>query len=302
MSWNGASLAQRPIDCQTELRVSISARRPEELIGRLRERAYTCPIPLTENGRRLDALQMAHGPTSHPYHLAVTSGGRPLVVIPPATYQRRPTPLYGLNLPQPAPDAVGAICVVALRREDGREPLRRRESIFHWVMDGVVIETHPLTALEANACGCFLYASAADHPLDLSGFKLADPDHAAQEIDQICRSFLPELKNLKIDLTTFIRTERSRRKKAGVACAARGSGIIWFGGLGLMASGRTRLSGEILPKQPVPLVGELAGVRCAQTGRNHPSQPPPQRLITPFFSESPQSGRKWRCRAWEPPR
>ena len=105
--WNGRRLSRRPWQASKETLIVVSQRvcesgpgipilreiqaaeRNAELLRELRGRAFSCPIPLTVNARRLDALQHCPGhglsASSYPVMLECIPGPLPSLQLPAQT-------------------------------------------------------------------------------------------------------------------------------------------------------------------------------------------------------------------------
>ena len=177
-----------------------AARRNAEILQVLAGQAFTCPLPLIVDGRRLDGLQLCPkqgiSASSHPLVMGWKSwGAEPQFRLPPGSFsgaleaaqQRIPSEVRGLSdsvteLAQPDERVNVAWMVTAhfgLEKLGKRKwwEIKRERSRFHWIRDGVVIQTEELRS--SSPVSFAVFASADGLKLDLSGFALADDDDAS---------------------------------------------------------------------------------------------------------------------------
>lgn len=193
--WNNESLGRLP--CQTNphslvVRVSNSAQTDEGgLFGYkspkaarkrvasttqvLSNRAHMCPISLTLDGRRLDALELNpdHGfsPQSQLLALGFQDGELPTLRIPLSTgLKKTRTPVQGRALPSSLertlqkanlPQSCSLVYLVSrsplLNETPFKQFRKRASSSCSWVKDGVIVQ---IEKLERHSGGSVLWASS----------------------------------------------------------------------------------------------------------------------------------------------
>jgi hypothetical protein len=258
--WGSGELDLQQGSGSQELVLTVTRVKGGPIESVLRERAYTCPIPLRWNGDRLDGLQFEPDPSRHAYQLLLVEGSK--LALSRRTYSGDVPSgsICHCLTPEPKPARADAACLVSLVRGSGEGG---RESLFCWVRDGVVVATQTLNVGLWDCC-CRVYASAHDVALDLSGFQLAQPVNA--EIQRICRSFSAGLRTVRIDLKEFYSAERRRRRWMGAALAGVGTLFSLVAPMGLLASmgflgaGVALARGEDVRPWEASLQGHLEGL------------------------------------------
>lgn len=167
-----------------------TARINAEILHVLLERAYTCPVPLTFDGRRLDSfLAPSRGTLGQVVEMALLDAtGCPSFGFPKASLI--PTPLVKGRIAGALErlgaeavkrvemrDSVGLCCLYLAHLGEGRDNknsyLRSglEKSTLRWVKDGVVISSESFP-IEPTSLSVDCYASASGLPTDLSTLAL----------------------------------------------------------------------------------------------------------------------------------
>lgn len=257
------------------LRNIEAATKNSAMAKELSTQAFTCPIPLTLDGRRLDALQACPehgcGKESYPVYLGALSGNVPDIAIPPATFGKySPSEPGNKDLARAfhnqvsLPEQVGVICLltahvreVSKRRSVVWETYKSRSVLF-WVQDGVIIARDVLPV--ANYCvSCALFASADGLRTDLSGFTLIKDDNYWRRFQEVFKIPQPFLQQTEISLTDFVSGKRRNDFVAG-GLLLLGAGLAFFlvpipfhaiflGGGGIYTLLRAGKDGEEIEKQ-----------------------------------------------------
>lgn len=202
-----------------------TARLNAQLLEELSTLAFTCPIALSVDRRRLDALQAckSHGYSSSnvPIRLGwIQSTAIPAMPIPPATWhgfqpQETLDPrLVPLLVTDPQLSSIAASCLLSIHVgviQDGKKMRwtpQSRNCQFYWVLDGVVVADESLD-FPPLAVSCAVFASAQGLPLH-SPLELASSPLRDQRREQILRDFLPLIEDTKISLPALIDQGRGR--------------------------------------------------------------------------------------------
>ena len=257
--WNGKSLQRGPTKDRPAALLAISHRTIYEgkglpllrnleaasgnaaVLTELRDRAYTCSVPLKLDNRRMDALQASptygSSKTSFPIYLGFLPGELPELPIPPATFgEYRPiapgdATMSKIFHPQAhLPEKVGVACLITAHlREVQRgkvmvwETYSQPSSLF-WVRDGVVVDWETLK----NAVGCVscaLYVSAEGMTSDLTGLKLARNEAYQQRFQAAVDAFKPFLSQAEVSLEAMVESQKMSGRVAG--------GVLLVGALAL---------------------------------------------------------------------
>ncbi len=267
LAWNGKVLTRGPVAARTEVLLAISHRTiyegkgipllrnleaasgNAEVLAALRDRAFTCSIPLKVDNRRMDALQACPkygvSRTSYPVYLAFLAAGElPEFRIPPATLGGYRAPQEGdsqvakvfhrqVNLP---PRVALATLITAHLREVKRGKsmvweIYSQTSCLFWVRDGVVVDWEPLKT--AGGCvSCAIFVSAEGLSSDLSGLKLSRNEEYEDRLGLALETFKPFLARTEVSLESMIRSQKLAGSVAGgvmlVGAVAIGLAIpIW---------------------------------------------------------------------------
>lgn len=216
------------------LRHIEAARLNATLAEILRERAHTCPIPLSVDGRRLDAFQ-AHptlGQSNKSFPLLIATGefDGPELGLPAASWgQFRPDDTAE---PQPEIQSIlearpNAACMLSFHAKQVTEKKRTfwkllsQPSLFHWVLDGVVIGTEALD-LDQTSVSAAVYASASGLKIDISGFAVLHSEEAQARLRAACAALEPPLAGANLSLEKMISNARMTGRVLG--------GILLVGG------------------------------------------------------------------------
>ena len=209
------------------LRSIEAAHANSALAQELTSGAFVCPIPLSLDGRRIDALQAcpSHGLTagSYPACLLLARGTPPYLPAPQASFGKfvsKETTHGGLNkllqsVDKP-PDSCAAMLISLHVRQvtENKSTVWKHEPqthIFYWVRHGVVVDRQPITELEESSVSCAVFASADDLRSDLTGFRVArDSDTLARQ-KQIYAALADKVEAAELSLKSLV--DRSRREK-----------------------------------------------------------------------------------------
>jgi hypothetical protein len=237
------------------LRNIEAARLNAELLLVLRERASTCPIPLLVDRRRLDALQahptFGHSRRSFPFFVAATQDPPPLLPLPPGTW-RGFVPVETAE-PQPAmlttalsgQTAAGSAMLLSFHAQQVTRNKKtfwealQAPSMFHWVLDGVVVATEPLLADE-HCVSAAVFVSAEGLTLDISGFGIRSSDESRARVAEACRCLDPSLQAATLSLAELVKKHEGSGRAAGIAFAVGGVMLMMLSplhGLGLAGYG-----------------------------------------------------------------
>ncbi|MGE0490505.1 MAG: hypothetical protein AB7S38_14965 [Vulcanimicrobiota bacterium] len=180
----------------------------------LSARAFTCPLPLIVDGRRLDALHFApmhgFGPSSQPLVIGRLDEGEPRWRLPPGTLENlryRQAWLLSSHLRELSQDSnqirdsepqtwVAYLLSLHLHyvTQGKSRYLRhlRLPSQCHWIADGVAshIENFPI---DPRAVTVALFASADGLPTDLTTLRLIDGPERSQRYGRAVRALARQL-------------------------------------------------------------------------------------------------------------
>jgi hypothetical protein len=225
------------------------SRRNAEVTQCLTGRAHTCPIPLSMDGRRLDALELNRGhgwgPASQLMVMGFEDGELPPLQIPAATGSQA-FETHGVSLNEKlmlvteetrSRTHTDPVCSLAYlvsahmayvkkgKRQVWEE--RTSDSFCNWVADGVIVETEVLSRTpDLCSVGCFVSADGLD--TDLTSFHLLDnkaKNRRRVEAKRLLRRGLDHLEEFDF--------ERMHQKAEGEGRIA--GGIFLVLGLGSMA-------------------------------------------------------------------
>jgi hypothetical protein len=261
--WNGKDFHHPPCQVTADFHLTVSHRTVYEgkglpllrsieaasgnaaLARELREHAFTCPIPLNLDRRRLDALQLCpdHGysKSSYPAYLALASGDLPDLPLPPGTFGGYSMPSGGhaqLNrvLHQVArPEQVAVAALISIHVEQVTENKRtfwkrhQRDHHFFWVRDGVVVSRQSLAGLRTSPVSLAIVASAEGLPSDLSAFSVVQNAETQARQRSVLQSIWPRLQQARIELKPLIESSQSGGRLGGGL-------LIGAGGLMILAS------------------------------------------------------------------
>ncbi|MBS2035221.1 hypothetical protein JST97_09540 [bacterium] len=250
--WDGSKLRRRAAPPGPNLELAISNRNclagplnikaaldagqvNTDLRKELREHCFTCPIPLTVAGQRLDSLLGCpmHGfsPISYPIRLALGPADLPELPVAQLTaggYKPvNPGTSKLNNVYQPlaqVPPQVNLAVLVAVTMEPqsvGELPLRRPCAIS-WVRDGIVIKREQLD----NHFRCVslgLFVNAEGLAVDLTGFEPIKSPEMERRREIACRAACPSLRAMNFAGTGYIRGVLRRIYGIGAAITTFGA-------------------------------------------------------------------------------
>lgn len=245
----------------------------------LAQRCYTCPVPLTVDGRRLDGLQYcpSHGWSglNYPLALVAVSTDLPSLPIPSGTWQGKPSKEWqketGEGLGETSNKVMEqltvfdeATCVFLLAAHVQSHAPKRYEPRFagsqcYWVSDGVVVEQRELD-VAPGTCSAALILSGQGLPTDLSGLSLAQSEESQRRLAVACRAVGEELKTAGLDeLHSMVKQGETNSKVVGGAFLLAGSGLFLVNPLlGAMV-------GSFLVAAGVVSMGEGGALRASWT-------------------------------------
>lgn len=216
-----------------------SSRRNAEILLELKSSCCSCSIPLTVDGRRMDALQNVptHGlsAASYPFFYEfLTQEELPQFWLPRATLHSSAGAGYlkdmlQLRLEAPPRLAVVAVLVAHVRKS----PLARHyrpyaeKSVRYWVLDGVIIDQEVLP-LPVDCCSLAVFASAEGLTTDLSGMKLVQ-DHTYHErtlaLNQSVEAWLTKS---EANFERLLQGVESRARQEGALVFLAGAGLSFL--------------------------------------------------------------------------
>lgn len=257
--------------------VAASQKRNSELRTTLKNRCYTCPLPLTVDGTRLDTLYNcpSHGPTTRDHVIflggAESSDLRPLQ-LPPGTFDIRPKVRNRRSFWSLAPSdptdlsGLPRVSKKVLRRTERIETCaapflltahrdaqhfvgqatkwrdRQEASKVYWVLDGAVIDEDLLdTVGTTTSLAAFL--SAEGLATDLSSFALTDQEEKRRRLvlaRQVLGESLDRLITLEQVLTEKAQSSTLTGRIAAGGILTLGIATLWtlpIAGLGIMGVG-----------------------------------------------------------------
>ncbi len=209
--------------------------------------AYTCPVPLQLDGRRIDSLELnpthGWGKTSQLLTLGFCDGDLPPLGIPRQTGQRISVGhrIYE-NLAKATeswrePPEIGDQCSLAYmvsahleRVKSGKAYVwEERECFSHcnWVADGVIVQAEQVKG-EASFCSVGWLVSADGLPTDLTSLYLKSSTEKDRRF-HLSRSLLAEeLKRLKeLDFSSIAEIESQHAKTGGMVSLVLGAGLVF---------------------------------------------------------------------------
>jgi len=208
--WTGQELRQFPIAAESLGTLTISCQPAQEIrrnapqinaeiLQEIQRYAFVCPVPLTVDGRRMDALQagpqQGYGPSTLPFFIATATSTLKRLSLPPGTWEGHNPEVVAegqpKNLGRRKMGARGPVCAAAVlavhrhRDLEGRWKFNNISSNFYWVRDGVVVLVEELS-LPALSVSCGVFASAEGIPTDLTGFKPTDAQELSRRRTTAC--------------------------------------------------------------------------------------------------------------------
>lgn len=238
-----------------------AARRNSEVLKTLVERAFTCPIPLTVDGLRMDALQLCPtyglSTSSHPLLLGWVESGTPTYQLPPGSFSNKAERVF-LSMhpkartvteavvdPGEAPPAVFASWLVTAHfglYQKGKSQIWKcvpKPSMLFWLQDGVVIASEQI--LHETEVSVAVFVSAQGLATDLGGFALGESKNREQRRIDALRAAQAQIANLQpVSLQELIEGNAQDQKTAGTALVVGGLLLLKLSpihSLGLMAAG-----------------------------------------------------------------
>lgn len=235
------------------LRNIEAARHNAAILLMLRERANLCPIPLLVDKRRIDALQVhptfGHTRRSFPFVVAVGEGDGPPMGIPPGTWAGfqieetaapQPPLLTALENRRQVAGPSAALLTFHLEHvKKGKSHVweaRQAPSVFHWVLDGVVIGLDALPLLERSVSAA-VFAPADGLKLDITGFGVVRTDQSELRLYAACKSLDAAIASSELSLAKFVGEAKSTARLSAIALGAGGALFLLLSpihGLGML--------------------------------------------------------------------
>jgi hypothetical protein len=231
-----------------------------EILTTLSRWCYTCPVPLTVDGRRLDSLQLCptHGWAKNTFPLTVGFGEGSLkpLTLPPGTFEELRSPhdprssfwnttdhsaeglskagKAALSLLQARHTAAVPFIIAYFMEQIKRgksyewEPMVQGSTLY-WVRDGVVVDEELLLERRFHtALACFVDAEGL--PTDLTTFHLKDsPQRRRRKVlaQQSVRRGLAELESMQGPLMSMVTKGKVMGYVAGGTLTLAGIGMLW---------------------------------------------------------------------------
>ncbi len=223
-----------------------SAESNASVVKALADHAFTCPIPLTVDSRRLDSLQFcpSHGMnrTSHPLALRLLEAELKPLKLSPGTFreslnreQHYKEPRYRALSCQLPSDPVGEgretplAYLVSYHAEKKLQEDRstrwvdlNQTSVCYWVQDGVCVDQEKFPVPSAPiSVAAFISASGID--TDLTSLRLQQTQERSDRLEEARQRIKADIQDVKLD---------SVRK-----ASMRGNAGSWVGGALLLMGG-----------------------------------------------------------------
>ncbi|MBX3167260.1 MAG: hypothetical protein KF760_07600 [Candidatus Eremiobacteraeota bacterium] len=247
--WTGKTLKRGPVAARQTVLLAVSHRTIYEgkgipllrnleaasgnaaVLAELRDRAFTCSIPLKVDNRRMDALQACPNfgisKTSFPIYLGFLPGDLPGLPIPPATLgDYRPvaagdstvSKVFHPTTHLPPKVAVACLITAHLREIKRGKTLvwetYTHHSTLYWVRDGVVVDWEILNT-SPGCVSCALLVSAEGLGSDLTGLKLSRGELYQQRFQAALETFRPFLGQAEVSLEAMVRSQQLSGRVAG---------------------------------------------------------------------------------------
>lgn len=223
--------------------IGKNSARNAQLTKVLTSHAYACSIPLTLDGRRLDALEFdpRHGWTANSQVILIGSrdNGLPKIGMPPATgatlvpqhvemeekLKIASEELRKVREAQRECSLAFLLCAHLKREKSGKSYVWRDScdtSVCNWVTDGVVILREELGTSESFcSVGCFV--STAGLKTDLSGFSLVWSDEKEKRLSTVKHLLADGLNDTRdLDFEKMRETMRKTHRTGSVVCMVFG--------------------------------------------------------------------------------
>jgi hypothetical protein len=241
--------------------VSLAGRRNADLSATFQDLCYTCPVPLTVDGRRLDSLYHcpSHCPTVRDHLITLGFAHYPdpaELKIPPGTFEMKPIPkgvqsFWTLDTSHPKDSAgLDKVSKKVLKKTPrveacpapflliahrgyfakGRSPGwgdRAEASIAYWVRDGVIVDQEVFES--SNSVSLAVFLSAEGLKADMSSFSLADEGARFRRLDLARRGVAESLESLPILDESLVETLDESKLKSRILAG----GMMVAGAAGL---------------------------------------------------------------------
>lgn len=279
LSWNGQALDTKPCKRKRQglvLAVTNSSiedeggffgfkgykkvtERTSSITKVLTRMAHTCPVPLTIDGRRIDALELDpnHGwsPTSQLLIMGFQDGKPPAFKIPEGTTARVCNPDVPIESQLKVASkttlertarvetaSVGYLLAAHTKRVKSGKSYRwidcDEHSLCKWIQDGVVIQAEELhSQQESGSMGIFL--NADDLQTDLTTFSLLSTTQKSDRLRSGVQLALEGFSEVnKLDFETMAQNAGNSNANAGIGFVVLGVGLMCFGQLqGILFAG-----------------------------------------------------------------
>lgn len=214
------------------LRSFEAARGNADLAAELGQNAFVCPIPLTLDGRRLDALQAcpSHGLSRGRYPVFLSLASEPdlpaLPVPPGSLVKYRPKEHVDSRLQEllrqvEVPRRPVAACLISIHVEQVNRNKRTiweeypQEPLLYWVRHGVVVRREPIRNLNPGTVSCAVFASAEGLRSDLTGFNVATDLATAERRQQVFRCLHQPVQRADLSLQKMVDSSRTTARVLG---------------------------------------------------------------------------------------
>lgn len=249
--------------------LATSGSRNADVLMTLATHCYTCPLPLTVDGRRIESLQRArrHGwsSTTFPISMGFTEAPLPALKIPPGTFEGTPSSLSPGSFLNASRDgggwkAVGEklldgvmevdqaslaflVCVnlelVSRGKSSSWEP-RLGPSLFYWVLDGAVVGEQEMWLADTH-CSLACFVSAEGLGTDLTTLRLTESAQRDERVRQARTALHRALQSVEHgDFEHMVRSGTFKQRLLGGCIMAVGIGFMFVSplhGLGATAAG-----------------------------------------------------------------
>lgn len=260
-----------------------------DLLLSLRRAAFSAPLELTLDSRRIDGLQNCpdHGAGRNCFPLALNSvwgSALPAFRVSSLTLDWRPVASFAMGylLQEYRPPEhrslvdlvylVSAHLKLAVGRIENWTTCSELPSSLFWLRDGVVVERE-LIDHDLKGLSLAIFVSTDELHFDLSGFRII-PDEAYQSrLQEILREYLPAVRKVSISLKGLIDYQERLDRILGRVALVGGFYTIPFG-VGLLVAAR----GWQLARSP----GQNARALQAQLAGQLEKLSPPKSLTAQF--------------------
>lgn len=248
--------------------IATSGHRNAEILMAMAESCFTCPLPLTVDGRRLDSLQRArrHGWSNktYPISMGFARAELPTFGVPPATFDGKPKSLtpsafsasddgggwkkVGSKLLDEVEEVEETsvaflVCVNMELVSKGKSSVweqRFGPSLAYWILDGAVVgEQHFWGGDTHCSLGCFLSAEGLE--TDLTTLRIVKSEQRDERLRLAQIALREALQSVdKGSFEELVRTGTFKQRILGGLVMAAGVGAMFFSplhGMGAAVAG-----------------------------------------------------------------